>query len=551
MKSYLYIKFAAVVLLSSLLAGCSDEFLEETPRDFFTSDNAFNEPIGFEYAVTNLHKNIRDIYMAADGTNPHVLLGLGSDFAGYGENFVSGPRMNYESVGPTDGLAITFWRMMFEVVKNANVIIDRSENPAILWETATQKDEFVAEAKFFRAYAYRVLVQLYGGVPIIDNEIGVTVNNLTRATKAEVYDFIVEDLLAAIPDLNAEEPLPGRITKAAAYHLLTEAYVATEQWQNAIDAASVVIDDPNYALMTSRFGSRAGEAGDVYWDLFRIGNQNRTSGNTETIWALQSEYQTPGGGDETRARGFTLERAWGSRYHSLKDPDGANGFEVGDQYGRPVGWCTLTDYLAYDVWDIDQDGNYDVDMRNSSYNIHRYERGDFIYNNPSSAYFGQVADLATVETQSPRYWFPYFMKNTTPFNHPGGITNTGRIWRDQYLMRLAETYLLRAEAHLGNNDATSAAADINVVRARANATPVAPADVDINYILDERARELSMEEFRTLTLQRLELQYERTRDLNPWSGTTIAAHNNLWPIPQREIDLNTGADLAQNPGYNE
>ena len=118
-------------------------------------------------------------------------------------------------------------------------------------------------------------------------------------------------------------------------------------------------------------------------------------------------------------------------------------------------------------------------------------------------------------------------------------------------MRLAETYLLRAEAHLGNNDATSAAADINVVRARANATPVAPADVDINYILDERARELSMEEFRTLTLQRLELQYERTRDLNPWSGTTIAAHNNLWPIPQREIDLNTGADLAQNPGYNE
>lgn len=545
-----YCKIMLGLCFICIATACDDEFLEETPRDFLTSGNAFTEPVGFEFAVTNLHKNIRDIYTQSDGTNPHVLLGLGSDFAGFGENFVNGVRMNYAALTSTDGLSNYFWSSMYLIIKNANVIIVRAENPEIDWDYDTQKAELVAEAKFMRAYAYRILVQLFGEVPIVTQEFESIVNNIPRSSKEATYQQIIDDLNTAIPDLREDEIQPGRITKAAAYHLLTEAYVATEQWQPAIDAASVIIDDPNYTLMTSRFGTRSGEDGDVYWDLFRIGNQNRSSGNTETIWAIQIEYETPGGGIETGARGLTMERAWGSRYHSLKDPDGENGFELSDQYGRPVGWCTLTDYVAYDIWDIDQDGNYDPDMRNSTYNIHRFERGDFIYNNPASAYYGMPALLSTVETQAPRYWFPYFMKNTTPFTHPGGIINTGRIWRDQYLMRLAETYLLRAEAYLGAGDLVNAAADINVVRARANAEPVLPADVDIDYILDERARELTMEEFRTLTLQRLELQYERTRDLNPWSGPTIAPHNNLWPVPQSEIDLSTGVELTQNPGYN-
>lgn len=544
-----YIKIVIAILITSVQIGCSDEFLEEEPKDFLTSSNAFLEPIGVEYAVTNLHKNVRDIYTAADGTRPHVLLGLGADLAGFGENFVSGARMNYEAISSTDGLSRIFWSNMYKIIKNANVIITRAENPEIVWEYDAQKDELIAEAKFFRAYAYRILVQLFGGVPIVDYEVEANVNDLVRASKEEVYDFIIDDLLSAIENLRETELKPGRITKGAAYHLLAEAYIAVEQWQNSIDAASAVIDDPNYELMTNRFGSRSDEPGDVYWDLFRIGNQNRSSGNKETIWALQIEYETPGGGIETGASGFTMERAWGSRYHSLKDPDGVNGFELSDQYGRPVGWCTLTDYVAYDIWDIDNDGNYDVDMRNSSNNIHRFERGDFIYNNPNSAYFGQPAELETVESQELRYWFPYFMKNTTPFNHPGGVINTGRIWRDCYVMRLAETYLLRAEAYLGSGNRTLAAADINKVRERANADPISEGDVDINFILDERARELTMEEFRTLTLMRLDLMFERTRDLNPWAGPTIGQHNNLWPIPQREIDLNTGVELTQNPGY--
>ena len=74
---------------------------------------------------------------------------------------------------------------------------------------------------------------------------------------------------------------------------------------------------------------------------------------------------------------------------------------------------------------------------------------------------------------------------------------------DQYVFRLAETYLLRAEAYLGNGDQVNAAADINMVRTRANAPEIDPSMVNIDYILDERIRELYYEELRLLTLTRL------------------------------------------------
>ena len=75
-----------------------------------------------------------------------------------------------------------------------------------------------------------------------------------------------------------------------------------------------------------------------------------------------------------------------------------------------------------------------------------------------------------------------------------------RAYRDVYALRLAETYLLRAEAYLGAGNIAQAAEDINVVRRRAEAPPVSSAEVDIDYILDERARELHLEENRLLTL---------------------------------------------------
>jgi hypothetical protein len=119
-------------------------------------------------------------------------------------------------------------------------------------------------------------------------------------------------------------------------------------------------------------------------------------------------------------------------------------------------------------------------------------------------------------------------------------------------MRLAETYLIRAEAHLGSGNTTLAAADINELRRRAGAPDVVPGDVDIDYILDERLRELHFEEFRLLTLTRLGKLVERARAHNPvFVGHSIQDYHNLWPIPFSEIEANTEAVLEQNPGYFE
>ena len=119
-------------------------------------------------------------------------------------------------------------------------------------------------------------------------------------------------------------------------------------------------------------------------------------------------------------------------------------------------------------------------------------------------------------------------------------------------MRLAETYLLRAEAYLLKNDKQKAADDINMIRNRAKATPVTSGEVTIDLILDERARELYGEEFRINTLMRMGKLVEYLNKYNgaiKSKGYTIPDYKNKLPIPRSEIEANKGAVLEQNPGY--
>ena len=532
--------------------SCNDSFLEEKPKDFLSLENAYSDVAEFEAAITGLHSKARDFYSETDGADYFVLPGLGTDLAVHGENLINGQRMDYSSLSATDGISLIFWKKSYLMISYANTIINHADSKEIIWSYDNQKNEIVAEARFFRAWAYRILANLYGGVPIVEDEVRSAKKDFVRASRAEVYQFARTDLEFAAANLPDTEKSPGRITKAAANHLLSEICLAQNDWQAAIDAASKVINNPNYELMKSRFGTRVNVEGDVFWDLFQIGNQNRSSGNKEAIWVIQNEYGIQGGTPSTNTPGYGLERAWGARYFDIKDFDGKAGFIVDDANGRPVGWCVGTNYLQQTIWQSD----WNNDMRNSKYNIKR----EFYFNNPASKYYGQKATKELLASQPIRYYHPYFQKVTTPNNHPGGVFTTGRIWRDLYVMRLAETYLLRAEAYLGKGDKVNAAADINVVRSRANASPVAAENVNIDYILDERARELVTEEFRTCTLCRLGLLYDRTKKysqilqgdgtITPSNASvTIKPYNNLWPIPQTEIDLNTDVKIEQNPGY--
>ena len=117
-------------------------------------------------------------------------------------------------------------------------------------------------------------------------------------------------------------------------------------------------------------------------------------------------------------------------------------------------------------------------------------------------------------------------------------------------MRTAETYLVLAEANFRLGDLGGAATAINVLRTRAKATQVTAAQITIDFILDERSRELFSEEDRRHALVRTRKLVERVQLYNKISGTRIALRDTLLPIPQSVIDANLSKPMRQNPGYN-
>ena len=132
----------------------------------------------------------------------------------------------------------------------------------------------------------------------------------------------------------------------------------------------------------------------------------------------------------------------------------------------------------------------------------------------------------------------------------------GKTYTDQYFFRLAEAYLLRAEANVKLGKNAEAAADINVLRHRAKAKEVTADQMDLDFILDERLRELVCEEKRRLTLARTGKLAERIKKYNPYfsaahsaDGKDYDAHFDLFPIPLSAIQANKDGKLEQNPGY--
>ncbi|WP_162417511.1 RagB/SusD family nutrient uptake outer membrane protein [Cyclobacterium roseum] len=566
MKIFNYIILCAGILAIGI-SGCDESaILEEVPLDFASPENSYITFSDFSAAVNALYDQSRVIL--SDGEHRPLDYIYGTDLGYNAANQLNVRFGSYlATLLPTSGMVEFHWRQYYRVISGANIILNRMGNSAM---TDQEKTLIEAQAKLFRGFAYRNLAHLFGGVPLELEEVSSPKTDYVRASREEVYLQAAEDLEFAAANLRGiTEVRDGEVNNLAAYHILAEVYVSLERWTDAITAASMVIDDPNTALMTERFGSLAGEPGDVYWDLFRRYNQNRGVGNTEGIWVWQYEVDVPGGAISSSSRqGPQLERDHAPRPWSfiVRDPSGVAPFlplGVSDNTGgRGIGRFRGTNHFNYGIWHYDWD-----DMRNSEHNFIR----DVAFNNPESEWYGQnISDHMPLFRQSLndtiRFFYPYQSKVTTPGQHPPELfvdpnlmtlnaATAGTTYSDQYHFRLAETYLLRAEAYLGNSQPAEAANDINVVRDRANAMPVSPGEVDIDFILDERMRELGVEEKRRLTLNRLGLLYERTNrycegrpDVTNF-GVDVQPYHNLWPIPFSEIERNTGAQLAQNPGY--
>jgi starch-binding outer membrane protein, SusD/RagB family len=565
MKNIVKIGLFAALMLPSM--SCKEEaFLEEVPKDFFSPENSYITEGHFTAALTDLYSKVRAIQSVSGGADFYSEA-LGTDIA-YNARLDAARMGNYASaLTPQGTIPKEHWTRWYKIIANANTILARLPKSTV---NADKQKVIAAEAKMFRAWSYRHLVYLFGGVPLILEEVVTPKSDYVRASKDDILKQMVLDATDAAANLPAvTAAVDGKLNKAVANHLLAETYISLKDYDKSIAAATEVIQNSSLKLMADRFGSLKSQAGDVFYDLFRVGNQNRKSGNTESIWVVQYELDVIGGVLTSAGSPMNnMERALAPACFSIVDPDGKSSLNKNlsastiNSGGRGVGFVQPTNYWTYQIWGLDSINDNRVvtstDIRTSAFNISR----DFKYTNPLSPnYVGKsLMDFPAANWKAQKWrWYPYPTKITTPGQHPAGFYDdvalqtlksiAGPTCRDMYMIRLSETYFLRAEAQLLKGNAQAAADDLNVVRTRAKATPVTAAQVNIDYILDERARELVFEEDRRVTLSRTGKLVERVRLHNPLNKGNIQDFHALFPIPASDIEANKDAVLTQNPGY--
>ncbi len=277
MKKLSYNKLYACILLLGIWSCDESSILEEIPLDFASPENSYVTFSDFNAAVYALYDQSRVIL--SDGEHRPLDYIYGTDLGYNGANQLNVRFGSYlATLLPTSGMVEFHWSQYYRVISGANIILNRKDDSQM---SETQKTLTEAQAKLFRGFAYRNLAHLYGGVPLELDEVSSPKTDYARASREAVYLQAAEDLefaAANLPGITAVQD--GEINNLAAYHILAEVYVSLKRWTDAIEAASMVINDPNTALMTDRFGSLSSEPGDVYWDLFRRYNQNRGVGNT-------------------------------------------------------------------------------------------------------------------------------------------------------------------------------------------------------------------------------------------------------------------------------
>lgn len=518
------------------LAGCENS-LTESPPHILVADNLFNDNAGFEAALNGLYSLVREDRMGAISVGSvndlrNEMWALGTDVAWglYYPPNLQGYNLWGPYINPDFSTGRSNWAWLYRTINTANTIIGRAENPDVQW-TESEKNVVVGEARLIRAWSYRHLTYLWGDVPLnLEESSGSSIRtDWERTPVAQVHQQMEDDLLFAEQVLPNTTVDAAHVSKAVAQHYLSELYLAMNRPAEAEQKAEAVIGSGDYQLITERYGVRANEPGVPFMDQFVDGNVNRGQGNTEALWTIQNELETPGGG------GSPMRRHWVNRYWNLP------GVAISEEYGgRGIGSDAIT------AWAIN---NYEPqDDRGSHHAIRKF----YVYNTtnglPAGKELGDTVYLRWEEgTESSTSWdWPSTRK--WDWMEPGNPTGT-RAYGDQPFLRLAETYLLAAEAELAQGKLAEAAEHLNIVRRRSNASEISAADVTLDFILDERARELLSEENRRHTLVRTGKWLERTRQFNPVAGPNIAEHNKLYPIPQVVIDANLDASMPQNPGY--
>ena len=581
-----------VIMVSMLSCESDEDFLKEDPKTFYTVDNAFSTSAQIDQVLVAIYSQLRDLW--ANPTEQgwtFVFRGNGTDMFDVASIRRGNTFNNYGVINPDNTVFYENYNVWYSVIARANLALYASELPQISWSSDAEKAYALAQARFFRAFAYRNLGELFGGVPIVTEIATVPKFDYKRTTRVETYQYAITEMEAIENDLPETTVIGGRLVRGAVQHNLCELYLAmgiqmaadgngagaSAAYAKSISNGDKVINGGTYRLMTARFGTRrtttsiginvyqggssaapvdtVKQNANYYWDLFQEGNVNFQDGNTECIWAMQIDYAAYRAEDRARGK-LPYSRTYGPVFR-----DGAKTHLTGtleDLGGRGITQITPTMYTRDEIYA----NQWGADMRNSDIVFRRRFKG----NVAASPYFKKVVPWsemyngstdATTNANNTTLCYPVSCKIATDkYTGLADGENLSNLFRDDYFIRLSETILLRAEAKQRNGDKNGAAADINLLRDRAQCTyKVTAADMDdsFNTILDERARELVYEECRWNTLLRMggTIAVDRIRKYAYWpeAKATLTFNYNLWPIPQTVIDTNKDNVLEQNPGW--
>jgi len=641
------VKGCMVFASLTMLGSCSDSFLKQDPLSFYEPKTTYATEAGLQAALAMCDLHYKTMLMDGNGNVlPIASVYFMSDIGLYAKTDAGGGIMDdfANKITPTSGMSKggdsnamqRFWDEAWNGIKYANTVLSYVDKVAGL--DSTTRDAYKGRAYFHRAYKYYHQALLFGDIPLITKIIEVPKQNYKSTTKEAIFKMLIHDLEFAVAHVPAQKNMPymGAVNQEACMQLLIKCYLVNGDFKKAEDMATDLIQNHGLALMTASFGTNVPSGNpttwavqrNVLWDLHR-GENITAPANKETILPILN-YN-----DQNFTQYLTM-RALGVHWSNgdIMDPSGIgsptfNWARNTSSYNSQLDWlrvlgrgigCFRTSYhYNKTIWRYD--GEIDTqDMRHNRAMGNWVEMEDIKYNRPNSPFFGKNMQLYATDDYKDasgkvivakgtllckdtiRSWFPiplykmYILdvaaeQNLGANQFNGATKGTYCSNGNMYLFRLAETYLLRAEARFYQGNAAGAAQDVNVIRSRANAKKMF-ATVTIGDICDERARELYMEEWRQPELTRISWclaksgqpdEWGNVYDINTWDkqggtdlnggsywfrrltrysifnhGTILSKvnlnyqvdkHNLFWPIPNDAITANIGAKLSQNFGY--
>lgn len=612
-KIYLYTSF---LLLTGLLGACSKSWLKPEDPSNLSPDNAYNTYGGCKALVTQLCKNLRPEVM---GRNSNMKWAYeGSDLA----VLVNGSPRNWNTqLVPSIGSKVKeLWDNSYKEISRAAMLVTRSGK---INGSQEQRDQIRSYGEFFLGYWYYRLITTYGDVPLITAETEYPKLDFQTSSKQWIITKMITLLNDAVQHLPVNAPA-GEVSRAAGYMILTKFYLMDGQFDKAVETSTAVINTPGLALMRTRFGALVGTSNpkipnpNVMTDLFYKYNPSHGSNTERILVVLDDPYASGGsttsggGGGGERMREFLTE--WYNGQYDKAQPvqsglrlngagtkstiDGATGgpgpFTISADpaqnlqilwTGRGIGSQKKTWYFSNEIW---ADKDFTQDMRHRAPNW--YPMDSLVYNVKSSALYGKKLIKANC-SDTMRCWddIPYNKIVVDDEKRAPGDYNMLGGFQDWYIYRLAEAYLMRAEALVWLERGGDAVNDLNVIRTRAGAAAMTGV-ATLDDVFDERARELFLEEFRRNEMVRVSFTKAKlkqdgyslsTLSQKNWYYDRMSKKNNIffnvtagqprhfaygdggsnvlvydmspfhifWPVPESAINDNTKAQLNQNYGY--